>query len=430
MAFDISGLTKNMGVALEQGAYRQFGAVVENKIDGALASIFANGGVSQTASSTGPQIGAKGDWNIAKYAAGLGPAGFDPKIKFLFRVSFEFSDAALAEARKIPGINVDEHILRKFPYVVRDITLPKYTMEYEDVNMYNFRTKVLKSINHEEMQLTLYDDVSNSAQSLLILYLKLLKPNFRREWTADQPLENFGFAFDDDLNGGLDSGKRAALQATATDSGKNVLRSLRIDQFYLDRFHKGENEAVRGAIYANSFKFTNPRLASFDFGSQDYSNGTDPNTISCSIDYDALYVETHTPGVSVRNDDESVPDILGNNGKYEGFSSTSLPPGPGVSSNSAGHKSPTFGSKLGAMVNNTVGAFAGQMVRGTVDDLARKAGVGPSSFGGALAGANSALAGGLGTNAERTLKSIGSGIASGISIKSPPKVKDNSSGGK
>ncbi len=108
---------------------------------------------------------------------------FAPKYKFLFVVQFEFDPAFGGVLSKNFGIDP--------AFVVQTTTRPSVEFEYEDVNMYNFRTKVARKAMYQPITMKFYDDDGNNAFQLYTTYLKLLSPiaNLDAEFTKQDPLD-------------------------------------------------------------------------------------------------------------------------------------------------------------------------------------------------------------------------------------------------
>jgi len=91
-----------------------------------------------------------------------------PKYPFLFFVSVkvrpDFKDVFN------PHTNGEMH------WFVKQIDRPNVKYEYEDINMYNFRTKALKNIMYEPITMTLYDDMKDAGHTFWNTYLRLTSP--------------------------------------------------------------------------------------------------------------------------------------------------------------------------------------------------------------------------------------------------------------
>ena len=415
---DISGLLKNTGVALEAQAYRAFGAAVNDKVGGLLSGVLGSKSVGKILQDVNPVVQGpttRGVFDTNNYAAqiALGSHGFDPKSKFLFRVTIQFDPKAAEQASSL-GVDANSLLRRNLSFIIKSIDMPKYEFEYEEFNYYNFRTKILKRIKHTPLNFKMYDDVANTAIKFLRVYLEILQPVTRRTWDTGTSLEGNGFAFDPAMRG-IDTSHRAAIGING--DAKNILSAIVIDQFYLDRSFR--NGPANRAIRVNTFTFTNPRLDSFDIDDHDFENGSDPHLVSCTFDYDTLNI---VEGKYAEDEDASAYEELDIN--VGGGSSGGLRAygrGPELAAGGGGNSLSPFTSIIANQ--------GGRMVQTAITNALYKSGMGKVA-GGALSGAISNIAGALGTSAARTLSIAGKGIASGIFAPKAPPVSDGTSGGR
>jgi hypothetical protein len=402
---EISGILKGAGVALERQAFDMFGAAVQDQVKGALGGIFgvpSSGPIAENDARAVVKTAQTGIWDPSRYAAALasGAGNLDPKGKFLFKVRFMISPAFVESAKRL---NIDINVLNTdLTFIVKNIDLPKVQFEYEEVNMYNFKTKVLKSITNRELALSFYDDTGNRALNFVNLYMKLLRPITRLQQRPGKELQNHGFAFDNTMYG-LDTGGRGILAGDRID----ILDSITIEQFYLDRTSQNPIDSIK----LNRFVCTNARFESFDISDQDYENGGAANMISINFGFDALNIETGRAGKEMNSPslpggdilaalEERVPDKI----------QRSQPIGPGASRNP---------------FMDILSRQGGRLAQTAISSALRKT-VGTGLAGQALSGAIGTLSGTLGTAASRTLAGIGSSTPQGIAISTPSPIKDNS----
>lgn len=297
MSKDISNIIKRAGVNLEPNALSAFGASTPERtlgaaLDSRSSGNFVNTGASRNLSPDTVELNRT--WDSTRYASTMasGRGGFDPKIKFLFRVTFAINPDVRESARELLASILDK-IDRNLTYIIKSIDMPKYKFLYDEYNYYNFRTKMLKKIEHEPLSFVFYDDIGNSGLDFINTYLQLLSPIHRNSWTTNSPLENLGLQpnFEDML--AQSSAQRSVLGTTG--NAKHILDQIIIDQYYLDRSDPNVSDA-RQAIKMNTFIFKNPRLESFDIDGNDYEEGQTPHMINCTFDFDALFIETTKPG--------------------------------------------------------------------------------------------------------------------------------------
>lgn len=274
MPQNINNLLDKKLVDLEKKAQDRFGANVDTK-SGPL------GFNSQIDSAEHGGEGTPKDWNTTKYAAALvhsDSAAFNPKLKFMFKVSFKIDPAMHDFARQMgfDPINLQQNV----SFVVRHVDRPKVDADYEEVNMYNFRTKVLKSIRHRELSMTLYDDVGNNALSFVNLYRQLLQPIARIPQNPFMAHEDFGFSFG---SGDLDTSMRAVLPGDR----KTILTEMIIHQIFVERGSDVDDPA--SWVKVVNFVFTNPKFTNIDIDDMDHENGGNFNIVTLSIDFDTWF---------------------------------------------------------------------------------------------------------------------------------------------
>ena len=411
---DISGILGGMGVALEAKAFDVFGAAVQGKISPVLEGLLGSGGSSTINNDPNPVGGDpnRGIWDPTPYASALtdGKGGYDVKTKFLFKVHFNFTPNAALEAATLTG-GKSANITKNLTFTIKQIDLPKYTFDYEEVNMYNFRTKVLRKVNHEGLKFVMYDTTGNQAQDFLNLYLKLLVPLSRREWTTGTELQDYGMEFSNDYLGGLDSSMRQVLQGNT----REILSSLVIEQFYLSRDESITKTEIRQAIKLNRFTFLNPRIQGFDLEDQDHERGSDPGTINCTFDFDALYLATGLEG-DVRDKDDTgmaANDMLSGQ-PIDNTRNT------GTRNSAGGGNTSKLSPFIGIIANQ-----GGRLLSSSVSTALQKTGMGKVA-GGALSGIAGSLSTGFSTRASSTLSSIGNQAVNSISLGKKSTIVDNS----
>jgi hypothetical protein len=292
----VDNLLKDSKIQLEKGALDKFGAAVDD---------FKNGSIpDQTGSGTAPTDPAarknlverqlatnrtlqQNSWISSSYAATLaGGSPFRPKLKFMFQVQFNFTQAAIEYHPEIRAKLQDN----SFTFMVKSIERPKVELEYEeDVNMYNFRTKVLKRIRHRDLTMTFIDDVGNRIFEFFRILMEIHSPITRGGRLRDGKLgekpdtsvlsKASGMTFIRDL---LKRGANNAHRAVVNSAFGNVIDSIRVKQIYVDPT-TGLNDAVRMV----TFDFMNPRVVSFDFDDLSHE-ANDVSQLTMVFDYDWL----------------------------------------------------------------------------------------------------------------------------------------------
>lgn len=404
-----------VGQGLEAEAYRVFGAAAEEFTKGALGNIFGTTPpptpITQDAETA--DINTVGTWSETYYASALTRASQDtPRLKFLFKVTFQFDPDVLIYLGSLIGKDPTT-LQRELTFSVRSIDKPKFDFEYEEVNMYNFRTKVLKRINHRDINVSFYDDTGNKSLDFLNMYLQALSPITRTNVVTNRNnLGDSGFAF---VNGntGVDTAYRGVLPAP--DEGRdgrpaphNPLMKIVVHQVYTN-WGSEQPQNPQQQVRVNNFVFTNPRIMNFDLEDMDHEQGGTPHVYTFTFDFDALHIETgrNALNADILSAQHPVGDILyGASANGTGEISTGSPPNPFL---------------------DVLSRQGGRAVQIATSGALNKA-FGNTIAGKALGGAFYQVGTILGGATSRTLGGLGNSPAA-TPTTSPPPVNDNSAAG-
>jgi len=226
--------------------------------------------------------------NPSPYAVDKSSKYNHPKFKFLFIVEFIFQDdfqTALGEN----GNNM--------AFVVRTASRPNVNVEYEDINLYNFRTKIPKYTEYQPISMAFFDDQSNQTTSFYKKYLELLIPNMSIPEASIDLYESSSLNFTDDKDTSPFSS--SSLQSLPGKSGhKNIIKSVRL-------FH------IWGwGQYVNVYKFHNPKISEINVSDLDMETN-DLCEIQIQFSYDGLNIETNTAAGNNISLDPGNPDAGG-----------------------------------------------------------------------------------------------------------------------
>jgi len=273
---DISQLVKKSGINAERTATELFGIAVEqygaNPLNDYLRSVTGQN-KPETYSTT------DGNFYATSYAASLANSQFRPKLKFLFRVEFLFKPGVLEQFGRADW-------QRNFSFLIKSVDRPKVDFEYEDINKYNFRTKVLKQIKHRDLTMTFMDDVGNNVYEFFRFMMMVHSPITRRSVYMTQNIADAkalystgsGMEFTDGLGKTNDFAHRGVVN---TEVG-NVIDAIKVTQIFLN-----PNEKLENATKQVSFFFINPRVVSFDLDDVNHEV-SEANLFTMQFDYDFM----------------------------------------------------------------------------------------------------------------------------------------------
>jgi hypothetical protein len=262
-------LLPGVNLNLEKTAYDMFGGAVRDFGGRAIGSI--GGDILKSVVGNEEGEGAapfSGAWQSTRYAADL--IQYAPKHRFMFKVEFKFNPTYV---EKLMGGREKN----AFTFLVKMVDRPKVEFVYEDVNYYNYRTKVLKEIRHDALSMTFIDDIGNNTTDFFNAYRKSYSPISRNAFPtgldprmAAMTGMNFSFPL-------IENQQDTAARGFLANNAINVLDSVIIRQIFAHGTRMCE------------YTFHNPRILRFDFDEVNHETG-EGNGLSVQFDYDALYV--------------------------------------------------------------------------------------------------------------------------------------------
>lgn len=262
-------LIPGVNLNLEKTAYDMFGGAVRDFGSRGLGNL--GGEVLRNTVGNEEGEGAvpfSGRWQSTRYASDL--IQYAPKHRFMFKVDFKFDDQYVDKLQAGRDKNA-------FTFLVKMVDRPKVEFIYEDVNYYNFRTKVLKEIRHEPLTMSFIDDIGNNTTDFFNAYRKAYSPISRSLFPnkldprmAQTQGMNFSYPKFDNTN---DTASRGVLAGDAY----NVLRSIIVRQIFAHGTRMCE------------YTFNNPRISRFDFDEVNHEIG-EGNGLTVQFDYDSLHV--------------------------------------------------------------------------------------------------------------------------------------------
>lgn len=287
--------------------------------------------------------------------------GRAPKYKFLFVVQFVFNS---------PYEYIGEH---DFAFVVKKSTRPSVNFELEDVNYYNFRSTFATKTDFADMDMSFYDDNTNSATMFYKLYTEAMSPIAKRTSLLHPELSGLAFDRPDtppatkeeiarDSYGGqypnynvatngtkpdsLNTASLGALMAAPAGGGQSVSNVSILKEIKLFHVYDYGNKM-------NVHRFMNPRIKSLVSDGLDMSIGNEGSELSIKFTYDSVYIDAGVPmnstEYSLSESQRGAVYPLKHNG---GDSSASQLASMGAASNIPGLATPPFVSNLMSKVTD------------------------------------------------------------------------------
>lgn len=207
-----------------------------------------------------------------------------PKQKFMFMVEFTFHpeyQEMLTGMKSVKGINAKSH----FEFVVKTSSRPNVSFEYDEVNMYNFRTKVPKRTSYDDISMTFYDDDSNSSNSFYTNYMRAMSPISNMgggDVASILPHQYQESSLHQDViqreDGSVQLRGGASLGALKNDA-VNIISEIKIYHVY------------DWGRLVNVYHMYNPKITSMGLDGMDMSESGNGNELEIKFAYDGLFVE-------------------------------------------------------------------------------------------------------------------------------------------
>ena len=201
------------------------------------------------------------------------------KFKFLFVVEFQFYTEY-------------QDLLSVAPtFVVKTADRPSVTYEYEDINMYNFRTKVAKKSTFTPINMTFHDDEQNRSVAFYNAMQRLMTPITNHVNAAVYEQSGMDFHdFSHDIAGkdagtqGIDMMDHAASIGALIGSNTSIIQSINLYHVY------------HGGSKVNEYRFMNPRVLNMSLDGMDMSDGG-TSELKMEFAYDNVEISNYvSPG--------------------------------------------------------------------------------------------------------------------------------------
>lgn len=208
-----------------------------------------------------------------------------PKFKFLFIVQFVTN----------PGYDGLGSNALNMAFAVKKSSRPNIKFHYDDVNYYNYRTKVITKSEFEEMSMSFHDDTLNYGGMFYYAYMRAMSPitGIPAAGASSDLLEQGGMDFVDNTlsETQLDSTTIASTYAASTGTlykdNKEIFKEIRLYHLY-----DNGNEM-------NVWRFMNPKITALSLDDVDMSVGSEGNELSFQFTYDSVFLD---PAVSLAKD--------------------------------------------------------------------------------------------------------------------------------
>ena len=211
---------------------------------------------------------------------------YAPKQKFMFILQFTL---------KKEWEGWGDHI-NQMAFVVKNTGRPNISIEHEEVNFYNFWSRVAKRTVYEPVTMRFHDDSKNFGTTFFNAYLQAISPISRLGGYKETKNMTHNFLENVGLNGstwGIDS---SASIGSLEGNNTAIIDELKV--FHV--FDYGRFMSV--------YNYKNPKILSMNLDDLDMAEGAVGNEIELQFAYDALHI---TPILDVESEIETVRTVSG-----------------------------------------------------------------------------------------------------------------------
>lgn len=186
-------------------------------------------------------------------------------------------------------------------YLVKSCDRPQVEFDTEDVNMYNFRTKVIKKTTFQPISMKFYDDQLSHVLGFFTSYLNIVSPITNLNSKQSDEFEINGL-FNiqqavatntlNGLGGSTDKGGTLKLEKNAvwgyaaslgafasTTVSQSILKSIRVYHFY------------QGGSFCDIYEITNPKVTNIQMDELNNTGGSEGNTLTATFAYDNFKIQ-------------------------------------------------------------------------------------------------------------------------------------------
>lgn len=221
---------------------------------------------------------------------------YAPKQKFMFILQFTLKQEYTTWSS----------IIEEMAFVVKSSGRPNINIEHEEVNFYNFWSRVPKRTVYEPITMRFHDDMKNASHNFYNAYLEAISPIARLGGLETGSAMNHQLLEDSGLLGSRRDFQSSASIGALEGNNTSIIDELRV--FHL--FDYGRFMSV--------YNYKNPKILSMNLDDFDMAEGTTGNEVEIQFAYDSLHI---TPVLAVETNIERIRKISGerisNNGHIE-----------------------------------------------------------------------------------------------------------------
>jgi len=215
-------------------------------------------------------------------------AGADhPKYKFNYVISFNYRDTIKKALPDRASFGADEtqttnqDKMRSVSFGIKQASRPNPSVVYQDINIYNYRTKVATKVDYGTITLVFYDDVNNRAHDIFSTYLRTISP------IANVSNTLYANMYDTIAQGEVQD---SAFPDVSSLGVLNNAESLGpIQSITLTQMLPFRSDGVSASESSVQYIYMNPKITNMNLDDVD-ATVSDVSTVAMTFVYDSVYV--------------------------------------------------------------------------------------------------------------------------------------------
>jgi len=215
-----------------------------------------------------------------------------PKYKFLFIVQFIPSSG-------YTGLAGNDYGPLDMAFVVKKSSRPNIRYHEEDVNYYNFRSKVITKTEFTEMTMSFHDDTLDTAMQFYNAYTRAMTPITNIPTGSSVELQQNGMDFigntltQTNIRDTIPTNSYPASHGPLADDNISVFSEIRL-------YH-----VFDGGNKMNVMRFMHPRINQLNLDELDMSVGGEGTELAITFSYDSVYID---PEVDMGSDQYDISE--------------------------------------------------------------------------------------------------------------------------
>lgn len=225
-----------------------------------------------------------------------------PKLKFNFTMTLGFRrnrEEGLNDYTARGG-NTGSDDFRFMTFALKQASRPNPSITYQDINFYNYRTKVATRMDYGTMNLTFYDDSNNNAHYFYEYYLKSVSPiaNLEKKYAGN--LEERGpenvYEFNKEIGEGAPLPGSASIGPLPEGQGRYGVLEFIILHHYYWRRPPGATDASDPTPFIQrvDYEFLNPKIVNMTLDELDMTQ-SDSSSVMLVFNYDSAFIRAPVP---------------------------------------------------------------------------------------------------------------------------------------